>query len=294
MIYERRSGVPLLKDLTVNDSWVRKTYVEIAKAGRELARFDFDDSSVILRANQLQENILSSLPQVGAVARPVDEGKVSEVRDFIAEEKSGLIVMRHGIQFVEDEERGRLTGAARKIRLMQSPYNSKDPASAQSLAEVASMGIILMHLGKKMQLPVTILSSANVRAADMGGVMSVVNGFRVEIDDRLTCVNYPTNRSDEELEALLGRDNVGALTWKKEILDSVCGDGTFKTIDSDMRTMIDAHTGTKGLTILITHTPQTNAADVIAGDIPMRMPELGFRVFNGDSSKRFMGNIFAA
>ena len=91
----------------------------------------------------------------------------------------------------------------------------------------------------------------------------------------------------------MGRDNNGALVWRKEILDSVCGDGSFRTIDKDMRSVIGDFRTRDGLTICITHTPQMNAADVVMGETPVRIPELGFRVITRKGSLQFPTNVFS-
>lgn len=297
MVREREIGSAfgprLLKDLTVDDSWVKTTYGKVARAGREFARANMDIRDTVAFTNALQRDILQDLPIVDVSSRPVCETHVQELADFIAEEKGGLVVMRHGIQFIEDEERRLLAGSSKKIRLMQPPFNDQDPADAQSLAEAASLALILMHIGKQQNIPVLVKTSRNKRAAEIGAIISVVNGFQVAIDDRLTCVNYPTDKTDDELEELLGRDNMGALVWKKEILNSICGDGTFETIDLDMRDFLGQFIGENQLVIAITHTPQTNSVDVISGDVPIRMPELGFRVINSLRSQRFIENIFS-
>lgn len=288
---QRPSSAELLRHLTFNDSWIKATYVKVGQAGREVTRFNFEGDAFIERANKLQQDIISSLPCGETQLRPVSAEKVTLLTDRIQENEGGILFMRHGIQFVEDAERDRLTGSPRKIRLMQAPFNEKDPAAAQSLAEAASLALVLQHIGKKNNLPVSVVTSRNTRAADIGAIISVVNGFQIGIDDRLTCVNYPIDRTDEELEEMLGRDSMGALVWKEEILDAVCGDGTFKTIQEDVRAVLAGHYGKKEITVCITHTPQTNAADVLVGDVPIRMPELGFRLFSGDTSSQFINNV---
>lgn len=295
MVTERENYGPyLLKDLTVNDSWIGKAYIEVAKAKRKIINTKINGHTIVGHAVDLQRAILDHLPGDASSGRQIDSEKVECLSELVQSSQGGLIIMRHGIQFVEDEDRKRLIDPTKKIRLMQLPYNLNDPAAAQSLAEAGSLALVLMYLGLKNEIPVVTKTSGNKRAAEIGAIIAVVNGFDVAIDSRLTCANYPTDKSDEELARLLGRENNGSLAWNRDIVDSVCGEGKFDSITNDITHLIDELHDKPQLTVCITHTPQTNAADLIAGKEPMRMPELGFRLFTKNTSILFPDNIFRA
>jgi len=284
-------GPRLLRKLTANDSWIQKAYVLVAKAGREISSDTLRDH-VVAQANRVQAEILSALPASDAKVRPIDGEKAAVLEEYIAENNGGLIVMRHGIQYVEDDTRKVLIDPVRKIRLMQMPFNHQDPADAQSLAEAAGLALVLNFISREHNIPIDIRTSQNTRAADIAAILSVVNGFQVAEDSRLTCVNYPSDRTDEELERLLGENSGGALVFKREILDAVCGEGTYDRLTDDVNSLVTQYRNGGKLVIALTHTPQTNAADVMAGDAPVRMPELGFRIFTRNRSTQFLQNIF--
>ncbi|CAN5145495.1 hypothetical protein BH09PAT1_BH09PAT1_8650 [soil metagenome] len=290
----RHIGPHLLRDLSRDYGDIKRAYIEVAKAKRELYHPDLGLDGVIDLAEHVKDAVHESFPKTELSPRQIDKEAVSTLFETIKDNNGGLILMRHGVQSVAEEERRLLEDPHRKIRLMQLPYNFDDPASAQSVAEASSLAIIMMHISKLNNIPVEIITSGNRRAAEIGAVMSVSNSFHVAGDDRLTCVNYPTDKTDEELDLLLGRENKGSLVWERGKIDSVCGVGTFDQISSNIGSLVSEYQYMPRLTVGITHTPQTNAADLIAGDNPIRMPELGMRLFSGNESIRFPSNIFIA
>lgn len=293
MVAERVSQGPyLLADLSHKDAGLKHAYVEVARAKRHLYNPELGLEDVIALAEQVNQSVHESLPNANLVPRSIDSETVLGLADIVGSSKGGLIIMRHGVQSIPDQERQQLVDPLRKIRLMQMPYNYDDPATAQSVAEASSLAIILMHMSKVNDISVEIKTSANRRAAEIGAVLSVSNQFNVSVDDRLTCVNYPTDKTDEELDLLLGSENKGALTWERQRIDGVCGEGTYDSISANIRSLINEYRDKPQLTVCVTHTPQTNASDILAHDTPVRMPELGMRIFAGTTTERFPHNIF--
>lgn len=293
---EASNGIEVLNQLTENDSWIKTTYFLVMEASRQfdnpLFKRNFAEAGSINAAGKLQRDIMAVIPHDGEQARDIKPGKVRALSDFIEMNNGGLIIMRHGRQFIEDEQRKLLTGSMRKINLMQLPFNDEDPADAQSLSEAAGLSIALKSILRDFELPIRMISSRNARAADIAAVICVANNADIQIDDRLTCVNYPSDIPAEQLVRLIGENNNGALTWNKEIIDPVCGEGTFDKITSDVSELIAETSNFTGLTVCITHTPQMNAADLIASNSPVRVPELGFRIFGRNQSLQFPNSIF--
>lgn len=289
---EATEGAHIFEQLTQNDSWIRATYFLVKEATTQIEFPTGYNIPLLRQAAKLQADVLACIPQNEEQARVIDSQKTHDLANFIAQNNGGLIVMRHGKQYVEDEERKLLPGSSKKIKLMQLPFNDEDPADAQSLAEAASIALILKDISSRLQIPVDIWTSRNARAADIAAIISLANGSVIHIDNRLTCVNYPGDVSIDVLDKKIGEDNNGALVWKREIIDRVCGKGTFDRISQDMTDIISNYTQNPIITVCITHTPQMNAADALAGCTPTRIPELGFRVFGKNSSLQFPGSIF--
>lgn len=209
-----------------------------------------------------------------------------DLEQALAGDGPRVIIMRHGTQFSDMP----------KIDMMRLPHNMTEPLTDISMAQAVATAVTLSVIAGKLEKPIRVISSENKRALQTAALIAGITGAQFVIDKRLNCVNYPPKKevSDEELSQLLGPENKGALLWQKEIVDRVCGPGTFERISRDMPRLLARLLlqDNNSITIVITHTQQTQAADVLAEDEPVRLRELGVRLFSPSGSVLVPNGIF--
>lgn len=210
--------------------------------------------------------------------RRVDAEAAAEVTQLLA--FGGIIIMRHGAQFSADSS---------KIRMMQLPQNYTDPMTHVSMAEGASVAHQMAIFSNRTQLPVEIMTSKNIRAKQLAHEISAMtrgndyatsNLSNLSHKEALDCVNYPSDKTDEEINAILGPEAKGSLPWDK--IDALLGEGT---TDVFLRNMGGIINGTlekiaesRKMVVIVTHTQQTNAVDLLFDQQQVRYSELGFSI----------------
>lgn len=218
----------------------------------------------------------------------VSAGNLARLEEVLSGDGPRVIIMRHGTQFSNDPN---------KLKMMRHPANMKEPLTNMSMAQAAATGVALAIVARRIGKKIEVISSENERALQTAALVAGIAGASLTIDKRLNCVNYPPEDevSDEELLDLLGPKNNGALLWVKEIVDRVCGEGTFDRITQDMKDLHQKLLSQDGnsIKVIITHTQQTQAADVFAGNRPSRLRELGMRLFTPQKSTLLPNGIFA-
>ena len=279
----------LLQNLGRRNENVRQGLILLGRAASDPRLQGFDHEAIAEHSKQVQRQLLARVSP-DTLTRPVSLGSIKDLAAFLSQDPGGLIIMRHGIQEMDDERRN-LPPTAQKIANMQLPHNMTDPADVRSLAEAASFGIALKRISTQNDLPVEVISSPNLRAAEVAAVMSIGNSFNFELDNRLRCINYP-DIPPTILERVLGKENSGALVWNEQVMDIVGGEGAYRATIAVMKALIRQYRTKPAITILVTHTPQTSAASAIIGEDTSRMPELGFRAINTSGSLKFPDNIF--
>ncbi len=194
---------------------------------------------------------------------------------------------RHGKQQM-DAATANLGSAEQKLSMMKLPHNMADPLTDDSIAEAVGTGLILKYMAEKNGKKIQVRTSENMCAAQAAVIIAGVSGATVDTDSRLTCINYPNGIPDVEILERLGAENKGALPWTKEVVDNVCGEGTYDKISRGVIDMYEA-ADYNSITLNITHTQQINVLDSLARRVPIRLAELGFQIDNLALTGRLSG-----
>lgn len=277
MTHEQPSKADLQTELVAKDPRLNRAFKSALTLYQERKPNEADLFAAVDFANALQTRILKDLGIEGAKPREIDLVQVAQLAKALQGTGGKVILMRHGTQQIAPDTK-ELKGATQKIRLMQVPHNREDPLTDVSLAETAGTAYIFRFLSTKLGKPITVKSSENTRAAEVAAFLSYLTNAPAEYDKRLTCVNYP-QLPDETIDSLLGEGSNGGLAWNKSIVDAVTGEGSYDRITRDINSVIEEGLKGEGIRIYVTHTQQTNAADLAAGAQPTRLSELGMRVF---------------
>lgn len=270
--------------------------VGLALASVPNIRLDPHDQEAMARTiNVIQGQVADVLGLGGVILRQVSPELVREFVSAIDHSNGGsdsgrYIMLRHGGQRI-DGETGDLKGASQKIRLMQLPHNMVDPLTDQSIAEAVGLGLVLACVSQGINPgTIQVRSSVNTRAAEVAAVVARLTGGSAVYDARLNCVDYPGDKTDQQIDDLLGPANKGSLRWDRLTVDGVIGNGTYDRITQNVEDLIREGVTAKGWTIDITHTQQTNAADLKAGREPSRLAEMGFSVWRSPVESRLLPN----
>ncbi|MBI2036202.1 histidine phosphatase family protein [Candidatus Microgenomates bacterium] len=225
-----------------------------------------------------------------------NEGSLKRLEEVFQSNGPHVAFMRHGTQFSDNPD---------KIAMMRLPNNMTEPLTTQSLIQAAATAVAITEIARKTGKKIRVVSSENRRAlqtaAVIAGVAKEITPVNFEVDQRLNCINYPPldEMVEEELRKYL--DAGGSLPWREDVVDAVCGEDTYQRITTNMRQVLDGSLG-KGsdiITIIVTHTQQTQAVDTIFGEEPGRLRELGMRIaFPGQQQNPqtalFQSGIFAS
>lgn len=235
-------------------------------------------------ANQLQKNIAQTVGVDESKLRLVSPENIELFECFVTANPNTVAFMRHGEQ----------NSNVSKLEKMQQEHNIKDPLTAKSMAEAAGTAFVLWVLQERTGIPITIKTSGNVRSAQVGAVIAKVTGSRLIYDKWLNCVNYRDDIPLEALNELLGRENNGALIWEQKRADTVCseGEGTFQRVTEETAEVLAEGLNSQVLTLLVTHTQQTNALDKQMGEDPTRYDELGVRLVGKESSQLIKSGFY--
>lgn len=253
-----------------------------------------DQEAMAHVVNEVQGQVAEALEMKGVILRQVSPGLIRDLVNAVdrtdgVTEAGRYMMLRHGGQLL-GRETGDLKGASQKIRLMQSPHNMRDPLTDQSIAEAVGLSLALTCISQETNLPIRVRSSVNTRAAEVAAVVTRLTGGTVAVDNRLKCIDYPKDKTDEEIDNLLGAANKGSLRWDRRTVDGVIGPGTYDRITQDVAALIHEGVTRNGLTIDVTHTQQTNAADIKVGREPSRLAEMGFSIWRLPMQSTLFGN----
>lgn len=230
-------------------------------------------------ANRVQMGIAQALG-VGEPARLVSPESISALLNFTDESRNILLAMRHGQQQAVGTDFDNLDESDRKIKMMQNKHNVGDPLTPRSIAEAFGTALVLRYISENTGQKIKVKTSGNMRSMQVAAIISAVTGGNFLFDNRLNCVDYPDNLTEEQRTLL--RDNKGALAWG-EMIDTICGRGKRTEITRAIEAVRQEALAEVGLTVCVTHTQQLNALDESFGDDSIRLSELGYRAINSDS-----------
>jgi len=167
------------------------------------------------------------------------------------------IIMRHGLQkmslSVMHIKGDSKKAALQKIEMMRKTENMNNPMEKASFVELMGLIVVLDALRQIGGRDIRVLTSENQRAAQAAKGIGVFFGIKVEQMSDLTCVNYPSDKTDFLLSRLPG----GKLPWEKNVVDEIIGKDTYETINNNMKNLLKLPI--ENITIYITHTQQINA-----------------------------------
>lgn len=292
------------------------TAIDVGRHLRPRFAFDYDPSPFVYIANQAFERHpadaeferLTYMQTFGQIAevflsragvsdrdaeRIIKESalvhmdSVLDLQQLLVGEGPRVIVMRHGTQHSD---------LASKLDLMRQPQNQTDPLTTPSAAQAVVTGVILATIAEKAGKRIRVVSSENTRAIQTGAIVAGSSSGSLVIDKRLTCLDYPpvSEVSDDALLDRLGRENNGAVIWKEGIVENVFGYGAYKRVTRDMADILVQYllSDASEIVVVVTHTQQTNACDVYAEDKPLRLRELGMRVFTTERQVLLPNGVF--
>lgn len=241
-------------------------------------------SGITALANQLQTAVYRRLSHwYGGekdVPGEIEQEMVKEFIDALYGEGTRVVVKRHGTQ-EKNCVTASLRGAEQKIRMMQLPHNMEDGLTHTSLAESAAEAVLFEYAAAITGKNVRVLSSENTRSAQPA-VMISQRGGALAFASPLRCVNYRSDIPWQQINDLLGQERQGSLIWDEKVVNSVCGNGTFLQLTTDFTKLLQNylnHRDENEIVLMITHTQQTNIADICAGAVPERWREYGSRIF---------------
>lgn len=175
---------------------------------------------------------------------------------FMHAEQGCCIAMRHGEQAFDATG---LDDEMSKIIQMRIPHNVDDEITERSAVEFIAVMVVFRYLQVKEGIQFSIDTSKNQRALQPAGALAQLLKINCKQNSVLDCVNYPNADVllDAQLKRLLDK---GALPWKKENVDKVCGEGVFDHICRNMKKEFKPQSlKPKQVRLMFTHTQQTNA-----------------------------------
>ncbi len=226
-------------------------------------------------SQDLQEKVAHALNVDATKLRKIDPESVRKLANIMQD--GGVMLMRHGPQD---------TKAQNKVDMMKGNANKNDHATTSGLAEFAStllaVEYTLSHMAQThpdKRILLRVSSSPNQRALDIAHVLRDVFGSPIVKDDWLKCPDY--------LDSVqLGNGHLsadGSVEWNPEDINAVFGPETYSKISHNVKNVAQANShipkDALALSIAITHTQQTNAADTLAGRPPSRFSNFGFILF---------------
>lgn len=265
---------------------------EFARRAR-ISQFEVERIARLANIVQLKANH-GGLREQATMLREVDPQPVANALEALTGEGGRVVMMRHGGQTVNPQV-ALMSDDLKKIRMMQLPFNMFDPLSAHSRAEAFGTAIPLRVAQERTGKTLEIRTSENARALQLAVLIArIANAGSFLIDRRLTCVNYRSiGVSDEQLLQWLA-ESKGSLPWKPEIVNRVCGEGTFEKIVRDVdRVITEGIANPNKIVLCITHTQQTNACDEREWETPTRYAELGMRIIQPQTSFLLKNGIYA-
>lgn len=183
------------------------------------------------------------------------------VKTFIASAQKGLhLFMRHAEQ-LKTKEVQKLNEEDAKIFMMREPQNASDPMTLLSALNFINQLVLFKFIQDKHGINLHVHSSKNMRALQPATALSILlNKAPPTQHDALNCLSYPSkeNLSTADLKALL---NKGKLLWNQGSVDTVCGEGRFSTLVSDISSIMkSSKPEAKHINLYFTHTQQLKAA----------------------------------
>lgn len=236
---------------------------------------NYDPHYVAHTANEMQSAVANEL-KVGTY-RVVSEVQVGHFFVVLEGEEHVAAIMRHGGQQLLDgigeSER------ERKIRMMQRKSNRDNLLTSLSIVETIGASFVWDAVSRRTGIPLELETSANLRSLQVAVIMAAMaNDLPVRVNSHFDCPNYPDTFTEEQ-EGLLNLD--GSISWQEHVIDPVMGRGTYAQVTNDTIAWIREKLAklAPSLSVVVTHTQQTNAADLFAGEEPTRYDELKARFF---------------
>lgn len=291
---EAPRGQDLLTQLVSEDPRLRVAIVQ-AKDQLFITKYTLNGVSTPPVLAVLQQGLVvrlglpfSEANQVGERGL-VNEENLKQLKEAFQADGPHVVFMRHGTQFSDNPD---------KIVMMRLPNNMNEPLTTQSMIQATATAVAIAEIARKTGKKIRVVSSENRRAlqtaAVIAGAAKAATTATLEIDQRLNCVNYPPidEMSEEELRSHL--DAGGSLPWEEDAVDAVCGGGTYQRIMEDIKQMLDETLvqDSNTITIVITHTPQTQAMDTLFWQQPNRLRELGMRVVSFGQNREIQTTLF--
>ena len=245
---------------------------------KELSVTQFiDEASSLVASLAITNNIDISM------IRSIDESMVENLLTALkANNSTALMIMRHGSQNL-GEQIFNMGAAEKKIIMMQKEHNTTDGITLESAFEFVASIFIFSFLRAKTGCKFEVESSNNLRAVQPAEALKKALGCQLKFFEQWDCVNYPEdNILAENDRASFLKD--GAVPWTKKAIDTVIGDGTYDTIQQNVKFALQRSIPSKTIRIIITHTQQINAACQAKGHPAARLGNYGFVAVFGNIS----------
>lgn len=208
--------------------------------------FHDDVSAVLAYIHKIQKKLTEHYQVDDKACRMMN---IDSVHRFISEviEHGALIFMRDGQLFDADPEASSRSVAQNKIMQMRKEKNLSAPITKASAIEFVGTMILMKYLQVRFNVHFdAIQTSMNVRAASSAQALakflsipvpgrSAHEPIKVLKERYLTCVNYQDKLRYEQLQTVLTQ---GELPWKQEVVDQICGEGTFEAIAKLLREQV--------------------------------------------------------
>jgi hypothetical protein len=233
-----------------------------------------------------------------AHANKVDVGKIRRLEESTlvellkqTESKEHIhLIMRHGEQDPGPEFKS-LSAEDKKIAMMQTGHNESDEITPLSALEFYRTMATLAYIKAQSGYSISIESSGNKRASLPASALAEALNAPISFNSRWDCVNYPSN---EQLNKENRRDHLvnGALPWIPKAVNAIIGNGTYERIVSSMQEVLKTPKQSAHISIVFTHTQQTQACCQLLGLEAKRLSNYGFIDITGTNDAKLVSNGF--
>lgn len=257
---------------------------------QELAFMASDLSSLVRQAISIEVEEYASYGSAS-------EEKIAQLNEVISGAGNRIIFMRHGEQSPPEWIFSISHPGLRKIRMMQDPFNREDLMTNKALVEAFITAFFFLHIQEKADKRIHILSSGNMRAREIGQIIStVIYGSNFLTEEGLSCITYGDERDNPPvvLEDLLADLPSGIMPWDPELVDKWCkvtrsGVRQSEAIIKTVEALIKNGTDRDGNDIFLALTHSQQLAEVLrfAGRLAnpyVRFPELTMIALSGQES----------
>lgn len=227
----------------------------------------------------------------------ISKERVAQLTNVVSGKGNRIIFMRHGEQSPPEWIFSISHPGLRKIRMMQDPFNREDLMTNKALVEGFITAFFILHIQEKADKRIHILSSGNMRAREIGQIIStVILGSSFSIEEGLSCITYGDERDSSPvvLEALLADLPSGIMPWDPDLVDKWCkkarsGAKQSEVIIKIVEALIKKGIDSDGNDIFLALTHSQQLAEVLrfAGRLAnpyVRFPELTMIAMAGQES----------